>query len=107
MTAKQFPYIGVIGSKAKSARLKKDIVEAGLPDACKEMFYCPMGLPIGNNHPHEIAISIAAQLLEQRDKFLQVEKSGNQLVEVEAPLPASLPKQESVSNILIDGERMQ
>lgn len=65
---RQFPYIGVIGSKAKAQRLKKDIEEAGLPDSHKELFYCPMGLTIGNNHPQEIALSIAAQLLELRDK---------------------------------------
>jgi xanthine/CO dehydrogenase XdhC/CoxF family maturation factor len=28
-----------------------------------------MGLPIGSNHPQEIAISIAAQLLQERDKL--------------------------------------
>ena len=64
---RQFPYLGIIGSAAKSARLKKDIEEEGLPDEYKELFYCPMGLPIGNNHPQEIALSIAAQLLELRD----------------------------------------
>jgi xanthine dehydrogenase accessory factor len=66
---KKFPYIGVIGSAAKAARLYKDIAEAGLPASSKELFHCPMGLPIGNNHPQEIAISIAAQLLQERDKL--------------------------------------
>lgn len=63
-----FPYLGVIGSKAKAARLYKDIEEAGLPSEYKNVFHCPMGLQIGNNHPQEIAISIVAQLLEERDK---------------------------------------
>jgi xanthine dehydrogenase accessory factor len=66
---RQFPYIGVIGSDAKAARLKKDIAEAGLPDTCQNQFFCPMGLNLGSNHPQEIAISIVAQLLEQRDKW--------------------------------------
>lgn len=66
---RQFPYLGVIGSKAKAVRLKKDIDEAGLPADYKELFHCPMGLPIGNNHPQEIAISIVAQLLQERDKL--------------------------------------
>lgn len=64
---RKYPYLGVIGSDAKAARLKKDIEEAELPDEYKELFYCPMGLPIGNNHPQEIALSIAAQLLTVRD----------------------------------------
>lgn len=62
----RFPYVGVIGSKAKAARMRRGVAEAGLA-AQAEQFYCPMGLPIGTNHPSEIAISIAAQLLQVRD----------------------------------------
>ncbi|MCO6046349.1 xanthine dehydrogenase accessory protein XdhC [Aeoliella sp. ICT_H6.2] len=61
-----FPFLGVIGSKAKAAVLKKDLLEAGIPSERIE-FHCPVGLPIGTNHPSEIAVSIAAQLLEVRD----------------------------------------
>lgn len=69
---RQFPYVGVIGSRAKAARLYQDIAEAGLPADAKDKFFCPMGLDIGSNHPQEIAISIVAQLLEQRDKVRQI-----------------------------------
>lgn len=69
LKTRQFPYLGVIGSKAKAARIKKDIEEVGLPAACKEAFYCPIGLDIGNNHPQEIAISVAAQLIQVRDQW--------------------------------------
>ena len=69
---RQFPYIGVIGSKAKAKTLEKDLHDAGLPEEYKSLFYCPMGLPIGSNHPQEIAISVVAQLLEVRDKRSQV-----------------------------------
>ena len=62
-----FPYLGVIGSKAKAARLHQDIAEAGLKD--EHPFFCPIGLPIGGNDPAEIAISVAAQLLDVRDKY--------------------------------------
>jgi len=63
-----FPYLGVIGSKAKAVRLKQDVAEAGLPEEYQDYFYCPLGLPIGSNHPQEIAISIVSQLIEERDK---------------------------------------
>jgi xanthine dehydrogenase accessory factor len=66
---KKFPYIGVIGSKAKAAILQKDLAEAKLPAHYKDLYHCPMGLPIGSNHPQEIALSIAAQLLQERDKL--------------------------------------
>jgi len=36
-------------------------------DDC-ERFHCPMGLAIGNNTPAEIAVSIAAQILDRRDQ---------------------------------------
>lgn len=64
-----FPYLGVIGSAAKAARLKQDIAEAGLPADYASRFYCPMGLDLGSNHPHEIALSIVAQLLSVRDQL--------------------------------------
>jgi xanthine dehydrogenase accessory factor len=64
----KFPYLGVIGSDAKAARLRKDIAEAGLPEELSKVFFCPIGLPLGSNHPQEIAVSIAAQLLQVRDQ---------------------------------------
>ncbi len=63
--ARVFPYLGVIGSKSKAAVLRRELADAGLnPD--KLNFHCPLGLPIGTNHPGEIAVSIAAQLLTER-----------------------------------------
>ncbi len=64
---KPFPFVGVIGSRAKAAVLRKELAAAGI-DPPRIAFHCPVGLPIGSNHPSEIAISIAAQLLEIRDR---------------------------------------
>ncbi len=66
------PFLGVIGSKAKAARLRKDIAEAGLPEDSQHSFHCPIGLEIGTNDPAEIAVSVAAQLIQQRDRKHQV-----------------------------------
>jgi len=60
-----FPFLGVIGSNAKAAVLRKELAEVGI-GAERAQFHCPVGLPIGSNHPGEIAVSIAAQLLEVR-----------------------------------------
>jgi xanthine dehydrogenase accessory factor len=62
-----FPYIGVIGSKAKAAALRRGVLAAGVPEELVARYCCPIGLPIGTNDPAEIAVSIAAQLLEKRD----------------------------------------
>ena len=64
-THRVFPYLGVIGSKSKAAVLRRELTEAGIPED-QQIFRCPMGMPIGTNHPGEIAVSIVAQLLEAR-----------------------------------------
>lgn len=67
LRTRRFPYLGVIGSAAKAMRLEKDVVEAGLPEEARDAFYCPIGLPLGTNQPMEIAVSVAAQLIQERD----------------------------------------
>lgn len=70
LRTRAFPFLGVIGSRAKANVLKRDLAAAGLPDEALERFRCPVGLPIGSNHPGEIAVSIAAQLIQERDRLL-------------------------------------
>ena len=60
------PFIGIIGSKSKSAAIKKDLKAAGVSEEYIQSIHCPLGLPIGGDIPSEIAISIAGQLLQKR-----------------------------------------
>jgi xanthine dehydrogenase accessory factor len=62
-----FPFVGVIGSRTKAAALRRELREVGIDDDAFD-FECPIGLPIGGNHPGEIAVSIAARLLQRRDE---------------------------------------
>ena len=66
LRTRKFPYLGVIGSNAKAKRLRQDVVDAGLPEELTKAFLCPVGLEIGSNHPHEIAVSVTAQWLQVR-----------------------------------------
>lgn len=66
LRTRTFPYLGVIGSNAKAKRLRQDVLDAGLPEEMTKAFLCPVGLEVGSSHPHEIAISVAAQLLQIR-----------------------------------------
>jgi len=66
-TNRAFRFLGVIGSKAKAAVLRKELVQAGIAEE-RLNFVCPVGLTIGSNDPAEIAVSIAAQLLQVRDQ---------------------------------------
>lgn len=73
-SGKKFPFIGVIGSRAKAKRLREDVAEAGLSEEDQKRFFCPVGLPLGSNHPQEIAVSVVAQLLQERDRLRGVKR---------------------------------
>jgi len=62
------PYIGVLGSDRKAAKLKRDVRVLGLPDT----FECPIGVRAGNNSPFEISVSILAQVLGRRDQMAEL-----------------------------------
>ena len=68
LAGRNFPFVGVIGSAAKAKILRQEMIAAGLPAKRAKQFHCPVGLPFGNNDPREIALSIAAQLLTERDR---------------------------------------
>jgi xanthine dehydrogenase accessory factor len=69
LAERDFPFIGVIGSDSKAQVLRREMIAAGLAADRAARFHCPVGLPFGSNHPHEIALSIAAQLLTERDRL--------------------------------------
>lgn len=64
---RDFPYLGVIGSKSKRNVMEKELMEQGLTKEKVSSFICPLGEDIGSNSPAEIAISITAQLLKYRN----------------------------------------
>ncbi len=63
------PYVGVIGSKTKGITIKRELKEMGIDQAFIDRLRVPIGLPLGTNHPFEISISIAAELLQVRDSL--------------------------------------
>ncbi len=66
LQTRTFPYLGVIGSAAKAGVLRRELRESGLADDQTKAFRCPLGLPLGKDTPQEIAISIAAEMLQVR-----------------------------------------
>lgn len=57
-----FTYLGLIGSDTKSVKFKKRLVAEGLTI---ENLTCPIGIEgINGKHPREIAIALAAELLQ-------------------------------------------
>lgn len=63
------PYVGVIGSDVKGIKIKRELKELGVDQVFLDRLRVPMGLPLGSNAPWEIAISIAAECLQVRDRL--------------------------------------
>jgi xanthine dehydrogenase accessory factor len=59
-------YLGLIGSRAKVARIYDALRAEGLPSECLDRIHAPIGLEIGAVTPAEIAISILAELIAVR-----------------------------------------
>lgn len=64
-------YIGCIGSKHKVAKTRELLFARGFADADIARIHSPIGLPILAETPEEIAISIAAEMIEHRAKRLR------------------------------------
>ena len=68
VVGKPFPFIGVMGSKAKLAAIFKKLRAAGIPESDLQKITAPVGLPMRSHTPSEIAVSIAAQLLQMEEE---------------------------------------
>ncbi len=61
-------YVGMIGSKAKIARIFEELKKSGIKESLLKKVHSPIGLDIGAESPYEIAISIAAELIAVKRK---------------------------------------
>ena len=59
-------FIGLLGSKNKRREHTKQLKEEGLPEEAVEKIKGPIGLSIEAETPEEIAISIVAELIQQK-----------------------------------------
>jgi xanthine dehydrogenase accessory factor len=66
LAARDLRYLGLIGSRAKVARIRKLLLAEVMPPECLDRVHAPIGLDIGAVTPAEIAISILAQLIGVR-----------------------------------------
>jgi xanthine dehydrogenase accessory factor len=66
LAARELRYLGLIGSRAKVARIYDALVGEGMPLECLERVHAPIGFEIGAVTPAEIAVSILAELIAVR-----------------------------------------
>ena len=61
-------YMGLMASMKKAEVIKKVIVEKGFTFSQIDRVYTPIGIPIKCKSPEEIAVSVAAQMIEIRNQ---------------------------------------
>ena len=61
-------YIGVIGSRRKMEVTRQRLLEEGFTETDLARIFSPIGLNIGAQTPAEIAVSITAELIQERSK---------------------------------------
>ncbi|MBN2403747.1 MAG: XdhC family protein [Spirochaetes bacterium] len=62
-------YIGMIGSRRKRDGIYQRLLSSGCTADDLKRVYAPIGIPIGDETPEEIAVSIAAQLIKVRSEM--------------------------------------
>ncbi len=65
---KPHAYIGMIGSRGRTAKVKEALRESGTDPRVLETVHTPIGLPIGAETPEEIGISIMAEIIQEKNK---------------------------------------
>lgn len=67
-----FSYCGLIGSISKRRRFEKRMRQLGLSTSALDLLTCPIGVSgIDGKKPAEIAVSVAAEVLQVRDAILK------------------------------------
>jgi xanthine dehydrogenase accessory factor len=65
LLAKPTRFLGLIGSATKWERFQRRLLAMGVNAHDLTRVHCPIGKPLGGKAPHEIAIAVAADLLER------------------------------------------
>jgi len=60
-----FPFIGLMGSPPKLERIRKSLIDRNFSRVQIDRITCPVGMEIGSDTPEEIAVSVAAQILQR------------------------------------------
>jgi xanthine dehydrogenase accessory factor len=64
---KEFRYFGLLGSKAKIEKMFTDYKAEGISEALLHKIHAPVGLTIKSQTPEEIAVSIAAEIIQVKN----------------------------------------
>lgn len=68
LAGKKLRYLGLLGSLAKNAHLFANLARKGISRRALARVHAPVGLPIHSHTPEEIAISIAAEIIQVKNQ---------------------------------------
>jgi len=67
-------YVGVIASRKRFAQVRETLIACGIPRAAVECVKAPAGLDIGAQTPEEIALSVMAQMVQEKRRVAPVKE---------------------------------
>ena len=70
---KRFAYVGMLGSRNRSALVRRQLIEAGTAPEKAKSLHAPIGLAIKAQTAQEIALSILAEIVEVKNGRQQTE----------------------------------
>jgi xanthine dehydrogenase accessory factor len=69
--AAKVAFTAMIGSRSKWANIRARLAEEGFAAECLDRVHSPAGLDIGSITPEEIAVSVIAQVIQERSRLLR------------------------------------
>ena len=89
LLAREPAYVGLIASRKRFGPIREDLVGRGVPETSIEKVKVPAGLDLGGVTPEEIAVSVMAQIVQERrrpDESRQKEISREESEEAIDPI---------------------
>ena len=68
LAGKKLRYLGLLGSPAKIRQIFSSLKKKGVSSASLKKVHAPVGLPIHSHTPEEIAVSIAAEIIQVKNQ---------------------------------------
>jgi len=80
-------YLGVVASRRRFAQIRETLGAGGVTAAALDAIHSPAGLRIGAQRPEEIALSVLAEIVEQRQDETKAAADASDAVEASAVDP--------------------
>ncbi|GAA4332080.1 XdhC family protein [Flaviaesturariibacter amylovorans] len=76
LLGRKYAYLGMMGSESKVLTLMRELQQEGISPEAWQHCFIPVGLPIYSKTPAEIAVSIAAEIIREKNRELPTGRSG-------------------------------